>query len=933
MSNGTSKPRRAMQLGATLIAVAGLLVTLTALASAQSTTSTFYSGNITGPDFCTNRSLGGPITYAFDSDDDGVADTCSLPRTRRATAARQNAMERLAGEPTLTLAFSILFSEECLKVAETFGEPAKEATDECAAPRAAVAAGRTPPAVPASPFPLDNTSVTFFSGPVVTSRTFCLNRSFGGPVTYPYDSNGDGVADICSLPRTRRAAVARQNAFERLAATQTDLFLQLFAEECRRVPATFGEPIKEARDECATGPAPTGTPLPTPGSGTGGTGTPGRGTTSPVINPPRSPVATNPGNYNKRAAQNVQLDPSNGGITVSWDEVSGDDNPNDNDNDPYDRDAVYEYEVWWTPKGQSWSSNNRRFTSDRTYLITGLSNFTTYNVRVKASRGLSNDPYTPTLTSTPGIPGPPVWPSENALTSPFYGRIVADWNEPHGSADDGITSYRVQWGTSSSNWSSIRQATVTDTQYTITGLSGGTHYVRVQGVSPNGPGTWSLTNSIRLTSTRPTPGKPTGLILNTSGTGTTLTATWTAPSLASPDPTHYQVQWRNCGPTGRSCESWSSSLRERVVQAPAVTDDIPNLTGRNQYDVRVRAVNLDIVGSWSSVARITLGQAAAPDNIKLDPGDHDITVTWDTVTSVPAVNSYNLQWSTSNSFSNATQVSKNQGEATHTISGLTDFNRRYVRIQSINSNGPGDWSPTVSLSPGTLDAPTGVSASEVSDHIRKLTVSWTSATETGKSTLTGFRIQRRSGNQSWNNTTVGLSNSGLTKSGDNYSYTFSNLTTGTAYEFQVLARNSRGDGPWSASTSATRPGASFIPSTGSLSSTTDDSNRATIQVSWSAPSSSITVTNYTTQWRTCGTTGYSCGGWGSSNTTTDTSSKYSATSLRSGVYYQARVRANGSGTNGGSGAYAESGKFLVTIDNNNTPNNRTDDTITLTELT
>ena len=46
------------------------------------TADVFFSGVITGPNYCTNASLGGPRTYAFDSDDDGVADVCSLPYTK-----------------------------------------------------------------------------------------------------------------------------------------------------------------------------------------------------------------------------------------------------------------------------------------------------------------------------------------------------------------------------------------------------------------------------------------------------------------------------------------------------------------------------------------------------------------------------------------------------------------------------------------------------------------------------------------------------------------------------------------------------------------------------------------------------------------------------------------------------------------------------------
>ncbi len=51
------------------------------------------SGPIPGPDYCTNRSLGGARTYPFDSPPrDGVSDDCSLPYTRREAVARQQAL-------------------------------------------------------------------------------------------------------------------------------------------------------------------------------------------------------------------------------------------------------------------------------------------------------------------------------------------------------------------------------------------------------------------------------------------------------------------------------------------------------------------------------------------------------------------------------------------------------------------------------------------------------------------------------------------------------------------------------------------------------------------------------------------------------------------------------------------------------------------------
>ena len=117
----------------TLAVLLAVLVMLPAVAQSASAPLSedpaFYSGVITGPDFCVNRSLGGPVTYPFDSDDDGVADVCSLPRTRRAAVARQLAMEQLAAE--FPARFSALFAIECAAVSASFGEPEAEAEDEC----------------------------------------------------------------------------------------------------------------------------------------------------------------------------------------------------------------------------------------------------------------------------------------------------------------------------------------------------------------------------------------------------------------------------------------------------------------------------------------------------------------------------------------------------------------------------------------------------------------------------------------------------------------------------------------------------------------------------------------------------------------------------------------------------------------------------------
>lgn len=215
------------------------------------------SGPIPGPDFCTNLSLGGPRTYAYDSNGDGVADICSLRDTRRATVARQNALETLASLNVDEFRAAVLGQcgdEEFLEI--EFGDRAADRiNDVCATGRLSPAPSTVDPAIAA----------TFFFG-VIDGPHFCTNRSLGGPRTYAFDSNGDGVADTCSLPYTRREAIARQNALEE-AFSDHPQFEAALALACAALGTLdFGDDEADlAVDACNPPPDPSdfGQPLPT----------------------------------------------------------------------------------------------------------------------------------------------------------------------------------------------------------------------------------------------------------------------------------------------------------------------------------------------------------------------------------------------------------------------------------------------------------------------------------------------------------------------------------------------------------------------------------------------------------------------------------------------------------------------------------------------
>ncbi len=190
----------------------------------------YYSGVVTGPNFCADRSLGGARLFALDGDGDGVADTCSLPYTRREAIARQNAVITLANR--YPERYKALVNAACAEVA---------GNQPCGGEEL-----RSPGYAPV------NNGGPYYSG-IITGPSYCANASLGGPTTYPLDSDGDGVADVCSLPYTRREAIARQKAGDALAAMHLDEFKSLLGEECRRLHGTgYGDtPTDLTTDICA----------------------------------------------------------------------------------------------------------------------------------------------------------------------------------------------------------------------------------------------------------------------------------------------------------------------------------------------------------------------------------------------------------------------------------------------------------------------------------------------------------------------------------------------------------------------------------------------------------------------------------------------------------------------------------------------------------
>ena len=239
----------------------------------------FFSGVVDGPDFCSDRSLGGPTTYPVDSDGDGVADVCSLSDTRRFNLARQLALENLAAIYVEAFTNALHGTPDdpdtpdedeatdgtCATAPDYLDDDIDELLQDVCG-RAERDVDPEPSASPQPP-PVDPIlAPVFFSGEI-NGPHYCANFSLGGPITYADDRDGDGVADECALPYTRREADVRQRALE-AAFSHHPQYLTALAAACTALGSLdFGDhPDDLAIDPCVIAPTDSakGQPLPTP---------------------------------------------------------------------------------------------------------------------------------------------------------------------------------------------------------------------------------------------------------------------------------------------------------------------------------------------------------------------------------------------------------------------------------------------------------------------------------------------------------------------------------------------------------------------------------------------------------------------------------------------------------------------------------------------
>ncbi|WP_419919142.1 fibronectin type III domain-containing protein [Candidatus Poriferisocius sp.] len=925
----------AVALGAT-----GLLVATAPGGAAQSNGSDGLS-----TEFCINYSLGGPRMFPFDSTGDGVADICSLPYTQREAIARQFAMRKLI-ENLPAREFAAALASACASLqGRGFGDdtPQALAADACAT--GVIAPLPRPPA----------NSQRFFSGPVVNGPEFCANFSLrqGGPQMFPLDSNRDGVADICSLPYTRREAVARQLAMENLARKYAEDLKSNLVSACADLEGRrFADKPRDLNNDVCSAPPPP--PAAAPGAPTNIVTTPGnqqititwaiaasngapitaytvarkpnttacpttldntwtqqtttattltitgltngtiqrlclRATNSQGNGPWATAIATP--SAAPGAPTNIVTTPGNQQATITWAAAPDNGAP------------ITAYTVARKPNTTACPTTldntwTQQTTTENALTITSLTNGIPYRVCLRATNSQGNGPWATAIATASAAPGAPT----NIVISSGNQQITITWTA---APDNGapITAYTIQYCTVSGSacagpW--VDSGTTATTSHTITELANGAPYgVRIRASNTYGDGNWSATTLGRTIAKAPN--APSGLTPTISSRQIQLR--WTAPADNGAPITAYTVQCRlaDRGTTTGNCNN-NSWAPHTIVTGTSTT--ITTLNNGKTYEIRVRATNSVGNSPWSTVNTAVSDRPSSPTNLRAVTSGRSIAVSW----SAPAsgglpVTSYTVDYCTGGCTSWSTRtVSGNPPATSTTLTGLRTSSTYNVRIQASNAVGSSAWSRSTSAT--TPTPPSKPSQLRITNTASaKLTISFTPSTSVGTSAPTGYNAQictaRRSSGGAWSCSSSWRSIEISPVDGQTNTYRMAGLSGETDYSVRVQAVNAAGSSDWS---NVVTDRTAVITAPASPTDFTATTGNGFIRMQWNTPNTGgAPITRYTVGCRSPGgtqTTG-NCRNnpWTDHTTTSGTSITIS--NLNNGQKYSVRVKAHNSKGHGG----------------------------------
>ena len=445
-----------------------------------------------------------------------------------------------------------------------------------------------------------------------------------------------------------------------------------------------------------------------------------------------------------------------------------------------------------------------------TYTLTGLTPFTTYYLRLRATNaGGGSVPAEANFTT---LPNPPAAPTALAVVNGTLTQtgFTLGWTAPTGP----ITGYDLDVSTSPTFASGVTtlNPAAGATSFPISGLTQNTtYYVRLRANNTGGTGAYS-TPAFEVTTLPTPPAAPTALVASAI-TATGLTLSWTAPSgpISS-----YALEYS-------TDNTFASGVTTLTPAGGATSQAITGLSANTTYFFRLKAINLGGESPFSTPALSATTLPGPPSNLAASNVlQTTLTLTWNAPGGT--LTGYALRYSTSPDPSGATPVSVDASATSFNVTGLTPNTTYYFQISALNGSGSSLASNVLQVStlPNPPAAPTNLTATAITTT--GLTLTWTPPA----GPISSYVLQYSTDDTF---TTIFTQ---LPPAGNATSAVITGLTANTTYFFRLKAINAGGESPFAATTGiSTLPGAPTALTASAITQTT-------LTLSWTAPTGTVT---------------------------------------------------------------------------------------------
>jgi fibronectin type 3 domain-containing protein len=464
-----------------------------------------------------------------------------------------------------------------------------------------------------------------------------------------------------------------------------------------------------------------------------------------------------------------------------------------------------------------------------TYSNPNLAPKTLCYYRVRATNasgdsGYSNVSSATTLADTT----PPTAPSNLTATAASSTQINLTWTA---STDNvGVTGYLIQrcQGAGCTTFAQIAAPAGTGTTYIDTGLSPSMSY-SYQIIATDAAGNLSLPSNVGTATTLAGPPSAPSALTATAASATQINLSWTNNATnqsgfkveRSPD----NVTFTQIGTTGATTTTYSDS-----PLAPLTI-----------YYYRVRATNGSGDSAYSNVANATTladtTPPTAPSNLAATaPSSTQINLSWTASTDNVGVTGYKIQRCQGSGCTTFAQIAAPPGTGTTFndtgLTPLTSYSYQIIATDAAgNLSSPSNIASATTLA-GAPAAPSGLVATAASPT--QINLSWTN----NATNQTGSKVERSPDG-------VTFAQIGTTP-GATTTYSDPTVLPLTIYYYRVRATNAVGDSAYSNISNATTP-ADTTPPTAPTNLTATATSSAQINLSWTASTDNVGVTQYQIQ--------------------------------------------------------------------------------------